>query len=138
MALGPGVAGSSVQQLAYWRVGPCPCPAWCQAWNVPGLVLIGLWVWSGLGTNKLKGSFQDQYPHGTMSCQKQLVPASTAPGWVSIASCLSGRLSKSALARTQSPFKLLCWLWVLEHVRLCEYPLKVEPLYCSVLWLSHK
>lgn len=80
MGLGPGVAGSSVQQPVYWWVGLCICPAICLAWNVLRLVLIGWWVGLGPGTNKLKGRFQDgtyqhQYTHDRMNSSKWLLLA---------------------------------------------------------------
>ena len=46
-----------------------------------------------------------------------------------VPSCLSGRLSKiKQVDLTQTSLKLLLLPWVLEHVRFCVVPLRVESL----------
>ena len=47
-------------------------------------------------------------------------------------------LQDQQVGLTQDPFKLLLLPWVLEHVRFCVCPLRIESLFSSGLWDSWK
>ena len=90
----------------------------------------------GLGpeASKLEGGFQNdtcqhQSPHGRTSSQKWLPLVSVFPRVTSICPLpLWETIQDQQVRLTQSPFKLLLFPWVLEHVRFCVCPLRVETI----------
>ena len=103
------------------------------------LVPASWWVGQGPSTNTLERWFQNdtwqhQCPHDRTASLKWLLPASMSSGGVPLASSLPERL-----------FKVSKWVWprlllnyyLLECVRFCMCPLRVESLFPIALWLSH-
>ena len=93
-------------------------------------------------TNKLERGFQNgschhQCPHGqaspSASCQC-LCP----PGELQMPSASPGGSLRSEGGFSQGSFKLLPLSCILDHVRFCVSPLRVESLVSSVLWVSQK
>lgn len=48
---------------------------------------------------------------------------------------LSKPLQDQQVGMTQASFKLLLLIWAPEHVRFCVYPLRVECLFPTALWV---
>ena len=76
-------------------------------------------------------------PHGGMSSQKWLPPASVSPEGVSAASCLSGTPSKISKCSDPGSFQTTASVLSLG-MRVCVRPLRAEPMFPTALQLSQQ
>ena len=97
----------------------------------------GWWAGTGLGPKAYKRTpkWQHQYPRGRTSspngCHQCLCPQSKLqlllPFWKN--------LQDQQVGLTRALIKLLLLSWVLDHVRFCVCPIRVEPISHSSLGL---
>ena len=124
--------------------GAASSPSWFFGLRCPVLVLTGLWAGPGPGTNKLEGGFQNgtcqhQCPRGRSSSTKFSAAIIYVPRVSSRCLLPLGEaLQDQQVGLTQAPFKSLLLPGVLECVRFCVCPLRVESLFPAALWVSRK
>ena len=103
------------------------------------LVPTGWWAGSGLRANKLEGGFHNGASANVLVGEQapHMAAASPLVSKVSSSCLLPLWEERSEGGLAQGSFKLLPLSGVLDYVKFCVSPLRVESLF-SVLWVSQK